>query len=221
MSEDSDDDLPEEQLADIAAMTDRDDAANSSRDDGDLDRSATTVDHDGSELPDTGDSDTIRSRDSPAGSTEDDAPNRRGDSTRQRDEFSSARRADTADRQDTPLGDLAETLQERRTGRSDDDLSDLFVSEETGKLDSEVVWEQIETGEISLDTDQTAETVEHVVEKAKYCQACEHFSEPPEVTCAHDGTDIVELVDMDRFRVRNCPFVEKAKRLGEFTAETE
>lgn len=52
------------------------------------------------------------------------------------------------------------------------------------------------------------ETREHVVPKDKYCQSCPYLDDPPELACTHEGTEIVEVVDSERFRVRNCPMVE-------------
>jgi hypothetical protein len=49
---------------------------------------------------------------------------------------------------------------------------------------------------------------EHVVPKDKYCQSCPYLDDPPELACTHEGTEIVEVVDNERFRVRNCPMIE-------------
>jgi hypothetical protein len=49
---------------------------------------------------------------------------------------------------------------------------------------------------------------EHVIPKADYCQKCAYFSDPPDVTCGHEGTDIVSVEDFEHFRVRGCPVVE-------------
>lgn len=49
---------------------------------------------------------------------------------------------------------------------------------------------------------------EHVIPKADYCQRCAYFSDPPDVACGHEGTDIVSVEDFDHFRVRGCPVVE-------------
>jgi hypothetical protein len=45
------------------------------------------------------------------------------------------------------------------------------------------------------------------VEKRSYCQGCEHFTEPPDVDCTRDGTDILAVTTMQTFRVADCPFV--------------
>jgi hypothetical protein len=49
---------------------------------------------------------------------------------------------------------------------------------------------------------------EHVIPKADYCQRCVYFSDPPDVACGHEGTDIVSVEDFEHFRVRGCPVVE-------------
>lgn len=65
----------------------------------------------------------------------------------------------------------------------------------------------VDPGTVGDEADQRDETDEHVVDKREFCQRCEFFSAPPEVSCANAGTEIVELVDADRFRVRDCPKV--------------
>jgi hypothetical protein len=60
-------------------------------------------------------------------------------------------------------------------------------------------------------TDEARE--ERVVDKGKYCRNCEYFSAPPEVRCTHEGTEIAEEVDMDHFRVVNCPVVREDEEL--------
>jgi len=48
---------------------------------------------------------------------------------------------------------------------------------------------------------------ETLVDKRQYCQQCPYFTDPPEVGCTHPGTEIVEVVEDGRFRVRDCPVV--------------
>ncbi|MWV64060.1 hypothetical protein GRS48_04365 [Halorubrum sp. JWXQ-INN 858] len=48
---------------------------------------------------------------------------------------------------------------------------------------------------------------EHVVDKRQYCQRCPHFSDPPETACSNGTTTIVEVVETESFRVRDCPMV--------------
>lgn len=110
-----------------------------------------------------------------------------------------------------PLDELATSVEERR-GRSRDAPDDqLFTEEDVQEIDTDAVWE-------SLDGDESAEPATdardtRVVEKDAYCEGCPYFSPPPEVSCGHDGTEILELVDMDRFRVVDCPKVRETERL--------
>jgi hypothetical protein len=55
-----------------------------------------------------------------------------------------------------------------------------------------------------------------VVPKRSFCERCEFFAAPPEVSCSHPGTTIVELVDIGRLRVTNCPVVAHRRELGEY-----
>jgi len=126
------------------------------------------------------------------------------------------------DRDDAPLGDLAREVRARREARESDadgsDLpdDDLFESVEVDQVDDEAVWESFveggtepeEGGGLGSEAEAAAEANEHVVPKRDFCQRCPHFADPPETACSHEGTVIVEVVDADSFRVRNCPVVE-------------
>ena len=46
-----------------------------------------------------------------------------------------------------------------------------------------------------------------VVPKSSYCERCEYFSDPPEVSCTHQGTEIHELPDRRNLLVSDCPIV--------------
>lgn len=113
-----------------------------------------------------------------------------------------------------PLGDLAAEVERRRGEVEDADLDDAFTSQDVADLDVDAVWEQVESGGVA-DAEEPVETEERVVSKASFCQQCEFFSEPPSVGCGHEGTEILELVDTDHFRVRNCPKVAEEERLGD------
>ncbi|WP_049987990.1 hypothetical protein [Halobellus rufus] len=154
------------------------------------------------------------------------------DDTR-RPEDRTARGADPADAQseaetddstddDAPLSDLAERLSERREKRTGEATDDPFEEMSIPEIDGEALWEAVgvegedrspgagpfaDTAATPLD-DETDDP-EHVVEKETYCQKCPHLADPPELACTHDGTEIVEVVDSERFRVRNCPMVEE------------
>lgn len=122
------------------------------------------------------------------------------------------------DSRDGPLGELAADARRRSDERTDAAYDDLFVSEDVGNLDSDLVWEELETGSISV-ADEDGLADEHVVPTSSYCESCEYFSTPPEVACGHAGTEIVEMVDVDRFTVRNCPKVAEDIAVGEFDPE--
>lgn len=117
--------------------------------------------------------------------------------------------------EDAPLGDLAREYEQEEPTDEDDPFMDMSVEE----AEEEVDWEALLEGEIEPEPPGQAEPgaaeqiapEEHVVDKRKFCQRCNYFSEPPEVSCSHEGTEIVEVVDSDHFRVRNCPIVQEAE----------
>jgi len=116
--------------------------------------------------------------------------------------------------EDAPLSDLAEEAR----ASSEAERSELFEEVDVGDVDPEAVWDAVvEEGEPPEEmfdepegaspAEPTESPDEHVIDKREYCQRCEFFSEPPGVVCTNAGTEIVELVDNDSFRVRNCPKV--------------
>lgn len=120
--------------------------------------------------------------------------------------------------EEAPLSELA---QESRS-TTESERSELFEEVDVGDIDAEAVWDAVvEEGmppEEALGAVSEAEPAEptgtpdeHVIDKREYCQRCEFFSEPPDVACTNEGTEIVELVDNDHFRVRNCPKVEASE----------
>ena len=137
---------------------------------------------------------------------------------------------------DSPLSDLAREVDERRARRSSSPSDDLFEEVDVDEVDGESVWESLSEIEGDDETgadaglgpvaggapDDDATRVEredpgaprrdHVVPKSAYCQRCRYISDPPELACGHDGTEIVEVVDSERFRVRGCPLVDADPR---------
>lgn len=116
------------------------------------------------------------------------------------------------------------------------DDEDPFTEMDVEDIDEEALWEDIaeeggdaadvdeaELFEESPDEDAPVETdgEEAVVPKSRYCQQCRHFSEPPAVACGNEGTEILELVGTDRFRVRDCPVVEKRQGAAESILEDD
>lgn len=118
-----------------------------------------------------------------------------------------------------------------------DGPEDPFVEMDVEEIDEEDVWDEITAEETSAEAEAmeeaafaeesaagaaaVAEENETIVEKSSYCQQCEFFSEPPDVACTNQGTEIIELVDTNRFRVRNCPVVRQRRGTTEEVLENE
>jgi len=130
--------------------------------------------------------------------------------------------AGTDDAAAAPLDDLAREVRARREDREsrtegNDPPDDFFESVDVAEVDDEAVWESFAEGEttpearvgLGAEAERAAGADEHVVPKRGFCQRCPHFSAPPEATCTHEGTTIVEVVDTDHFRVRDCPVVDE------------
>lgn len=115
-----------------------------------------------------------------------------------------------------PLGDLAAGVDERRRHR-DAGEDELFESMDVGEVDADALWDQVEAEEPSVATPGSREVRE--VDKRKYCAGCPYFSRPPAVGCEHDGTDILEQVDMETFKVADCPIVLEDERLEDATTD--
>lgn len=108
-----------------------------------------------------------------------------------------------------PLNDLADRVREQEERAVEDD--DLFETVEVGGVDEEALWEQVTTEEGYAV--EAPEDREDVVEKSAYCEQCEFFTGPPRTRCTHEGTQILEMVDLEQFRVRNCPVVLEEEAL--------
>lgn len=120
-----------------------------------------------------------------------------------------------------PLADLREDVERSREAETDDEFEALFTDVDVGSVDEEAVWEQLsasadesvaeaagvtEPAGVESGAGEEVERDVRVVEK-RLCQGCEHFADPPETACTHEGTTIEAEVDTDHFRVVNCPVV--------------
>ena len=116
-----------------------------------------------------------------------------------------------------PLEGLASEVRRRRAAAESDAADDLFESAEVPDLDTDEVWVSLsapDDGRPAADEAVDAARVEtgapavdeYVVPKSEFCQRCSLFSAPPEVACEHEEARIAEVVDSERFRVRDCPF---------------
>jgi len=152
-----------------------------------------------------------------------------GDDTSERVEH-----AEVADREGVTDADDTRTPEgggPRATGEVGGGADELFEEMDVTDVDAERVWASVlddEAGDgdgVSIDhsaggpgetsetvdtghTDDTADADEgHVVRKRDHCESCKFFTAPPEVACTDEDGEIVEVVDSERFRVRNCPVV--------------
>lgn len=111
------------------------------------------------------------------------------------------------DPRDEPLSELATEIADRRGRQSTD--TDAVESEFDGlDVDDADVWSELADDPIavpaSVDGDDDSER--HEVSK-QLCHNCRFLSEPPALRCTHDGTEISEVVDTDRFVVVDCPMI--------------
>lgn len=97
------------------------------------------------------------------------------------------------------------------------DIDDLFAESAVDDIDSDSLWSEVEAGVGSAIAWQSDEPDISIVPKQSFCQNCPHLADPPDVTCTHEGTEILDFPDSDHVRVRDCPIVEE--RSGVMTAD--
>lgn len=125
---------------------------------------------------------------------------------------------DAKDAADGPLGDLRREVDERvdedRSEPADADVEDRFAEIAVDDIDSEDLWADLllddgptEGSFPPTETTKRADGTYHEVTK-RLCHRCEYFGDPPVLHCAHEGTTIHELVDMDHYLVSDCPMVD-------------
>lgn len=105
--------------------------------------------------------------------------------------------------------------------RTPADAADPFEEIDVGSTD-ETTWEELVSPPDPTDPTTPADGVdpttveETVVPKRGYCQGCEYLSAPPDVACTHADGEILEAVDLEHFRVRNCPVVAHRRERSVF-----
>ena len=108
-----------------------------------------------------------------------------------------------------PLSDLADEVATRRDA-DPEDVEDAFDEMDTPEIDAEQLWERLAAGDeaLAFSTRVEGEVDRDVrVIPKRTCERCPHFADPPDVGCTHDGTDILELVDVEHHKVADCPMV--------------
>ncbi|PSP20031.1 hypothetical protein BRC62_00860 [Halobacteriales archaeon QH_10_67_13] len=96
---------------------------------------------------------------------------------------------------------------------------DPFDPVETEAVDPDRAWEHLED-----EADPTVEEPEGTVtevSKRRYCERCEYFSPPPDVSCTHEGTEILGFPDRETVRMVDCPIVARRRELEESAATDE
>lgn len=93
------------------------------------------------------------------------------------------------------------------------DVENAFEEVDVADIEPDQVWEELEAAESRGSIAEQSERIFAEVPKHTYCEACKWFSEPPEVACGHEGTDIVEFTDLETVRVVDCPIVEERRDL--------
>jgi hypothetical protein len=129
--------------------------------------------------------------------------------------------ADGESTEDAPLSDLREDVDERRQ-RDDDEFEALFDEVNVGDVDEESVWEQLSASadDPLFVTESIEDDREVTVVEKSLCHGCEHFADPPQLACTHEGTTIEAEVDTDHFRVVDCPVVaERREEAGDFSPD--
>jgi len=142
------------------------------------------------------------------------------------DEPTIASKSDDLRLDDHPFSDSDEGARKRRVGPEEDDPfagMDVVPSEDpfesgdwaTGGGDDSV-WEDL-SEPVEPETATTEEGGRRLseVNKHSFCEQCEYFSGPPEIACGHEGTEILEFLDMETVRIADCPIVEERERLEE------
>jgi hypothetical protein len=97
------------------------------------------------------------------------------------------------------------------------EAGDVFERSEVGPADPDEIWESV----VSDTPDQAGEMPEterySEVSKHRFCEQCEFFSEPPAASCTHETAEIMEFLDMETVRVRDCPIVAEKRALEDET----
>lgn len=142
----------------------------------------------------------------------------RSQSTTDRSEIQADRSESPSPDIDAPLSELRSGIEDRRSGETEG--MSLFHREGVGSVESESVWAELlmDTGDAMGLLDPTAVESEggrtYQVVPTALCHRCEYFGDPPTLHCTHEGTTIHETVDMDHYRVSECPMVEEAPQDG-------
>lgn len=88
-----------------------------------------------------------------------------------------------------------------------------FAEFDLGDVDEDAVWETLSAAQARGSVADVRDSTYAEVSKHRYCESCRYFTGPPEASCTHEGTEILEFVDMETVRVVDCPIVAERRRL--------
>lgn len=102
---------------------------------------------------------------------------------------------------------------DKREGDPFEGMGSAFEEMDVGSVDPDEVWEGLESAEARGSVGEVSDRVYAEVSKHSFCEQCEYFSDPPDVDCSHEGTEIVEFLDMETVRLVDCPIVAEREDL--------
>ena len=100
-----------------------------------------------------------------------------------------------------------------RKGDPFEEMDTPFEEMDTRGVDPDAVWQELASAESRGSVGDAQERTYADVSKHSFCEGCEHFTDPPEVRCTHEGTEIIEFLDMETVRVVDCPIVAERREL--------
>lgn len=89
----------------------------------------------------------------------------------------------------------------------------VFEEIDVTEIDPDEVWEALASAESRGSVSETRQHTYAEVPKHRYCEQCKWFSEPPDIHCTHEGTEILEFLDMETVRLVDCPIVAERREL--------
>lgn len=107
-----------------------------------------------------------------------------------------------------------------RDRREDDPFEHLGErADDTPEEADGEIWESLSRDQFEPETERRGQRRFAEMSKHSYCERCEFFSEPPDIDCSNEGTDIIEFVDSETVRVADCPIVAEREELADLEAD--
>lgn len=88
-----------------------------------------------------------------------------------------------------------------------------FAELDLGDVDEDEVWAALSEAQARGSVADVRDRTYAEVSKHRFCEACEYFTGPPRAACTHEGTEILQFVDMETVRVVDCPIVAERRKL--------